>query len=71
MKTTQEVPAAVPAVERLLALHDLESILRVSTRTIRRLLARRQFPAPVRIGRSLRWRPDDLRAFIHERSERS
>jgi excisionase family DNA binding protein len=45
--------------------HDVAAILRVSTRTVHRMVAARQMPAPVRIGKSaVRWRRRDILAFL-------
>jgi predicted DNA-binding transcriptional regulator AlpA len=54
-----------PAVERLL-LPDREAadLLWISTRTLHARVAAGLFPLPVRIGRCVRWRSDELRAWV-------
>jgi predicted DNA-binding transcriptional regulator AlpA len=43
---------------------DLETALKVSGRTIDRLVSLGQFPAPFHVGRSCRWRQGDILTFI-------
>jgi excisionase family DNA binding protein len=49
--------------ERLLTVADVAEILRLSVRTVRRLIAEDQLPI-VRIGRAVRVRGEDLRSFL-------
>ena len=59
-------PAARPArgaPERLLTVADAAAALRVSTKTVRRLVGRGELAAS-RVGRQLRVDPRDLRAFL-------
>jgi predicted DNA-binding transcriptional regulator AlpA len=46
---------------------ELQSLLKVCGRTIDRLVARGKFPAPIRVGRSRRWRDGDVRSFMDGR----
>jgi predicted DNA-binding transcriptional regulator AlpA len=39
---------------------ELEALLRVSGRTIDRLVAAGLFPAPLRVGNRCRWRSEDI-----------
>ena len=48
---------------RLLLLEQVAEGLGVSTRTVRRLIARRELVA-CRLGRSVRVHPDDLAAYV-------
>jgi excisionase family DNA binding protein len=48
---------------KLLRIHQVAEGLDVSTRTVRRLIARGELVA-CRLGRSLRVHPDDLAAYI-------
>jgi len=58
-------PARVSAVEPLLlSARDLASLLRLGLRTIRSMDAAGKLPAPVRVGGSVRWRLDELRAWL-------
>jgi excisionase family DNA binding protein len=51
---------------RLLLIDQVAEGLAVSTRTVRRLIARRELVA-CRLGRSVRVHPDDLAAYIDRR----
>jgi predicted DNA-binding transcriptional regulator AlpA len=54
-----------PTVEPLLATaKDLAVLLRLSLRTIRSMDAGGRLPEPVRVGGSVRWRLDELRAWL-------
>lgn len=53
----------VPAVQ-LITTEELAEILGMSKRTIWRLLSAGQIPQPVRIGRSTRWRRDEVQRWI-------
>ena len=58
-------PTSAPVVEPLLlSARDLAAILRFGLRTIRSMDAAGKLPAPIRIGGSVRWRLDELRAWL-------
>jgi len=58
-------PASAPAVgPLLLTARDLAALLQLALRTVRGLDAAGKLPAPVRIGGSVRWRSDELRAWL-------
>jgi excisionase family DNA binding protein len=57
-KMTEQV-APVP-LEPLLTLSDLARLLRVSTRTVYRLVERGRFPRPLKVGGQNRWMPEDI-----------
>jgi predicted DNA-binding transcriptional regulator AlpA len=48
----------------LLGPRDLSIVLQISERSIKRLLARGDIPAPHRFGNQLRWRSDEIRAWL-------
>jgi excisionase family DNA binding protein len=48
---------------RLLLIDEVAAILRVSTKTVRRLIDKREL-TPCRLGRSVRVHPDDLARYI-------
>jgi predicted DNA-binding transcriptional regulator AlpA len=50
---------------KLQKLTDIADRLQVSVRTVYRLPG---FPAPIRMGRLVRWREEDVDAWIAERS---
>jgi predicted DNA-binding transcriptional regulator AlpA len=51
--------------DRLLDIKDLEAITKIPTKTIRNKLSNGTWPiAPMRIGKSLRWRHSDVQAFL-------
>jgi len=56
-------PKSRGGVERLLTAADVAEILRLSVRTVRRLIDEDKLPI-VRIGRRVRVRPEDLRSFL-------
>ena len=49
---------------KLLAVPDVADICGVATETIRRLTDRGAMPMPVRLGRSVRYRLDDIESWI-------
>lgn len=57
---------AAPAVEPplLLTRGDYARELRISVRELDRLRARGMLPAPIRLGRSPRWRREDVVAWL-------
>lgn len=48
----------------LMTVRDVAAKLKVSSRQCWKLVASGRLPQPVRLGRSVRWRADDLAAFI-------
>ena len=46
---------------------EIADHLGVNKRTIERLLHRGELPMPIRIGRQLRWRTENLLKFLEER----
>jgi excisionase family DNA binding protein len=56
-------PESRGGVEPLLTAADVARILRLSVRSIRRLIAEDELPV-IRVGRSVRVRPEDLRSFL-------
>lgn len=54
----------------LLTVDAVALYMQVSTRTISRWWRAGQFPEPVRIGGSLRWRAEDLRNWLAAPSKR-
>ena len=51
---------------RLMNIYQVATLFNVSRQTIRRWWAEGKIPAPIKIGRSLRWRESDIDAFIKE-----
>jgi predicted DNA-binding transcriptional regulator AlpA len=58
-------------LEPLLTTADLERLLKVDRRTIARLVKRGELPAPLKLGGSNRWRPEDIKAVIDRLSQRA
>lgn len=50
--------------EPLLKIADVEGITRLDRRTIFRLCLSGEFPKPIRIGGSRRWRKDDIERLM-------
>lgn len=48
----------------LMTARELATLLRVSTRTLWRLRSAGALPQPVRFGGTVRWRHDEVRAWI-------
>jgi excisionase family DNA binding protein len=55
------------SLEPLLDGHDLERLLGLSDRTVRRMIANGLLPAPIRLGRTRRWRLADIRQVLERR----
>jgi excisionase family DNA binding protein len=53
--------------ERLLSKKQVADALGLSQRSVDRLVATRRMPLPLRFGRTVRWRPSDIAAYL-ERS---
>ena len=56
-------PESRGGVEPLLTAAEVAKILRLSVRSVRRLIAENELHV-VRVGRSVRVRPEDLRSFL-------
>ena len=52
------------AFDALLTRTELAEVLRVSTRTIARLVEAHELPAPLRVGHRYRWRMQDVTTFL-------
>jgi predicted DNA-binding transcriptional regulator AlpA len=63
--------AAGVLLEPLLTTPDLERLLKVDRRTITRLVKRGELPAPLKLGGSNRWRPEDITAAIDRLGRRA
>jgi excisionase family DNA binding protein len=59
MEKTTNVPMC-PTMHALLTRSELAEILRVSGRTIVRLVATKELPTPIRVGQRYRWRMEDV-----------
>lgn len=51
---------------QLIDAEELARLLKVSTRTLWRLLAKGELPEPLYVGRSTRWRLDSVSRWIEE-----
>lgn len=58
------------AIPKLLTIRDLARILKLSPRSIWRLVRNRQLPGPLRIGGSIRWRAEEIVKWIANGCER-
>jgi predicted DNA-binding transcriptional regulator AlpA len=63
LNTKTNDPASA-ALEPLLTIADLERLLRVDRRTVRRLWERGQLPPPLKIGGSNRWKKRGIEQFL-------
>lgn len=62
----QENAAIVVAEPLLMTAQDVAASLKISLRTLWRLLSAGQLIRPVRVGGSTRWRTADVRKWIEE-----
>ena len=54
--------------ERLLNEREVEALLGVSRATLRRMVAAKRFPRPIRVGlRAVRWRRSEVLAWLDSR----
>ena len=67
MQTSSDKQGEIP---ELLTIRELAAILKVSQRSIWRLVASGQLVGPLRVGGSIRWRRDDIRNWIDNDCER-
>jgi predicted DNA-binding transcriptional regulator AlpA len=62
--TNQTNDPARAQLEPLLTVADLERLLRVDRRTVRRLWQRGQLPRPLKLGGGNRWRRRDIEPLL-------
>ena len=62
----EQAPAA-PSTQLLLSVKEVAGALAVGQRTVWRLIATGQIPAPFRIGRSVRWRKASFERWLEKR----
>jgi prophage regulatory protein len=60
-----------PEVDRLLAIAEVSKSLGLSQSQIYALVRERDFPSPIRIGRSSRWRTSTVNAWIDAKEQAS
>lgn len=65
MKSSFDREARLP---HMIDVREVASILRISTRSVWRLVATGDLPQPARFGRSARWRLTDIEACIESRT---
>ena len=72
MSTNIENPDNIN-VPKLLTVNDVAKLLKLSTRSVWRLVKAKTIVEPIRIGGSIRWRPSDVATWIASipQSERS
>ena len=51
-------------MNELLTVKEVAGCLKVSSRQVWKLIASGRLPQPMRLGRSVRWRGDDLSMFV-------
>lgn len=64
MSPNNPIPQTHPYPSELLTATDVIRLLKIGRRTLNRLLARGEFPPPIRIGRLLRWRPEIVHNWL-------
>ena len=60
---TKQLPS-IPDPSRLMTAKDLAVALSIAQRTVWRLNATGKLPAPIRLGRCVRWRTSDIEAWL-------
>lgn len=67
------VPATLVASEAVAQLlwskPQVQAALGISQATLDRLTAAGRFPRPVRVGRLLKWRPEDVREWVNSQAK--
>lgn len=56
--------SSLPTFPRLLRATDLARLMQVSVRTVWRLRSSSSLPAPIRVGRSVRWNRDEIEQWM-------
>ena len=64
MEAYEKDTRVTATLEPLLTRTDLQQLLRLSGRTIGRLIVSGGLPSPIRVGQSHRWRVSDIQQFI-------
>jgi|GEM_PF-6185285 len=59
-------PAGGSEIPDLLTVHELAGILKLSHRSIWRLVRSGQLPTPIHLGASTRWRAADVAAWLKQ-----
>ena len=49
---------------RMIDVREVATILKISTRSVWRLVSRGELPQPIRLGRNVRWRCSDIDRWI-------
>jgi excisionase family DNA binding protein len=57
-------PTTHTALEPLLTVSDVERLLGVNRRTVRRLCKKGKLPPPLKVGQQLRWKPEEIAAAL-------
>ncbi len=57
-------PDLTPELSPLMTVQELSRFLRISIRTVWRLVAKRHLPQPVRLGGATRWRRQDISDWL-------
>ena len=64
------MPEIMRNIEPLWTFADVAEFCQVGVRTVKRWHANGELPAPIRLGRAVRFRPDDIRQWADDRKER-
>jgi predicted DNA-binding transcriptional regulator AlpA len=62
--TKVDLLPACPVLEAFWTRKELETALKITGRTLDRLVSLGNFPAPIHVGRSCRWRDIDIQNYI-------
>jgi excisionase family DNA binding protein len=58
-------------MEKLLTAAEVSEVLNISARSLQALVARGEAPINLRVGRTRRWRPSDVSAWLEDRLTRA
>ena len=56
------------AIEGLLKIDEIAKLLSLSRRTVQRMVSAGEFPKPVKLRRSVRWRPSDIEMYLRRKN---
>lgn len=70
-KVTVKTPTSEYLPNKMLSIDRVAELLDCSSRTVQRLSDSGRMPTPVKIGRLIRWRAEDIREWIESGCPRS
>lgn len=65
MSTSMKTEPRIEMIEALLTRSELEEALKITGRTINRLIRDGELPVPIMVGASRRWRVSDISRYLN------